>query len=197
MRVLVRILTLAKERGITSRHGRPIAVCAILTLFASGNMHLTWRVDWPIKVGESYCVNSFSECTRRRAFVPPLPRTFVSREVILCRTIDSSPREYIRFLLSHLLSHIESGRDVIIFAFRYDFSRPRPLRSLRSSRPADFVTMQRTSAIKQTMILDGSNESTAELYVSDYIRPLLYAKSLSYYLPRSPPHLLVCPHRRD
>lgn len=177
MRVLVRILTLGKERGITSRHGRPIAVCAILTLFASGNMHLTSRVGWPIKVGERYCVNSFSECTRRR-FCSFVPRTFVrGRWFYAVQSIV--PPEYIRFLLSHLLSHIESKRNIIIvFAFRYNFSRPRPLRS--SVQPADFVTMQWMSAIKQTMILDGSNESTAELYVSDYIRPLLYVKSLSY-----------------
>jgi len=31
--------------------------------------------------------------------------------------------------------------------------------------------MQRMSMIKQTVISDGSNESTAELYVSGYIRP--------------------------
>lgn len=71
---------------------RPIAVRAILTLFASGNMHLTLRVGWPIKVAEShYCVNSLAECTPWTLLFLRASHLRASHEHgILYRAIDKS-----------------------------------------------------------------------------------------------------------
>jgi len=136
MRVLVRMLIPKVEREITSRHVRPIAVRAILTLFASGNMHLTSRVGWPIKVGGThYCVNSLSESALVDAFVPSCLVPSSTR--FHTASIDRPPHECARFLL--FISKAKRARArfvIVVLAFPSGtFPASGLLRIHRSSRP--------------------------------------------------------------